>query len=262
MPHCIEFINAIDRGDLRLKDYDLSSWRLITTGAQPHSPKVLHDLARVFPNVGIQHGFGISEGGGATLTLLPPHELLAKPGSVGKPSVLVDARVVDPKGCDVKPGEKGELIIRTERMMKEYYQNPKATAEAIREGWLHTGDIATLDEDGYLFVVDRKKDVVISGGENIYPAEVENVLLTHPAILEAAVIGTPDEKWGERVTAVVKLKPGLELREQDLLDWCKQHFPSYKCPRRIEFADLPKSPTNKVLKGELRLKYGGRKEAF
>jgi acyl-CoA synthetase (AMP-forming)/AMP-acid ligase II len=262
MPHCIDLINAQERGEINLKDYDLSSWRLITTGAQPHPPKVLRDLASLFPDVGIQHGFGISEGGGATLTLLPPHELLKKQGSVGRPSVLVDARVVDQIGCDVKPGEKGELIIKTERMMKEYYQNPKATAEAIKEGWLYTGDVATMDEEGYLYIVDRKKDVVISGGENVYPVEVESVLLTHPKILEAAVIGTPDEKWGERVTAIVRLKPGQEMSKEDLFAWCKEQFPSYKCPRRIEFGDLPKSPTNKILKGELRLKYGGKESAF
>jgi acyl-CoA synthetase (AMP-forming)/AMP-acid ligase II len=262
MPHCIDLISALERGEIHLKDYDLSSWRLITTGAQPHSPKVLQDLSRLLPEVGIQHGFGISEGGGATLTLLPPHELLKKLGSVGKPSVLVDARVVDQNGCPVKPGEKGELIIKTERMMEEYYQNPKATAEAIKDGWLYTGDIATMDEEGYIYVVDRKKDVVISGGENVYPVEVENVLLTHPKILEAAVIGTPDEKWGERVTAVVRLKTGQEMTKEELFAWCKEQFPSYKCPRRIEFGDLPKSPTNKILKSELRLKYGGRESAF
>ena len=262
MPHCIDLINAVERGEINLKDYDLRSWRLINTGAQPHSPKVLQDLAGLLPEVGIQHGFGISEGGGATLTLLPPQELLKKLGSVGRPSVLVDARVVDEKGCDVKPGEKGELIIKTERMMKEYYQNPKATAEAIKDGWLNTGDIATIDEDGYFYIVDRKKDVVISGGENIYPVEVENVLLTHPKILEAAVIGTPDEKWGERVTAIVRLKPGQEMTKEELFGWCKEQFPSYKCPRRIEFGDLPKSPTNKILKNELRLKYAGKESAF
>ena len=262
MPHCIDLINAIERGEINLKDYDLSSWRLITTGAQPHSPKVLRDLASLFPDVGIQHGFGISEGGGATLTLLPPHELFKKLGSVGKPSVLVDARVVDENGSNVKPGKKGELIIKTERMMKEYYQNPKATAEAIKDEWLYTGDIATIDEDGYFYIVDRKKDVVISGGENVYPAEVENVLLTHPKISEAAVIGTPDEKWGERVTAIVKLKPGQEISKEELMEWCKEQFPSYKCPRRIEFGDLPKSPTNKILKSELRLKYAGKESAF
>jgi len=262
MPHCIDLFNAQERGEINVKDYDFSSWRLINTGAQPHSPKVLRDLASLFPDVGIQHGFGISEGGGATLTLLPPHELLEKPGSVGRPSVLVDARVVNREGRDVKPGEKGELIVRTERMMKEYYRNPKATAESIKEGWLYTGDIASMDEDGYLYIVDRKKDVVISGGENVYPVEVENVLLTHPKILEAAVIGTPDEKWGECVTAVVTLKPGQEMSKGDLLAWCKEQFPSYKCPRRIEFGSLPKSPTNKILKGDLRLRYSGTKSAF
>jgi len=262
MPHCVDLINAQERGEINVDDYDLSSWRLINTGAQPYSPKVLRDLANLLPGVGIEHGFGISEGGGATLTLLPPHELFKKLGSVGKPSVLVDARVVGPNGHDVKPGEKGELIIRTERMMKEYYKNPEATGETIKDGWLYTGDIATIDEEGYLYIVDRKKDVVISGGENVYPVEVENVLLTHPKILEAAVIGTPDEKWGERITAVVKLKPGEEMSREELFEWCKGQFPSFKCPRRIEFSDIPKSPTNKILKNELRLKYAGKESAF
>ena len=144
---------------------------------------------------------------------------------------MVDARVVDHEGQTVPPGQLGELVIKTERMMKEYYRNPEATAAAIKNGWLHTGDIARMDEDGYLYIVDRKKDVIISGGENIYPVEIENILATHPKILEVAVIGTPDEKWGECVTAVVKLKPGQEMDREEFLEWCRDQFPSYKRPR-------------------------------
>ena len=194
--------------------------------------------------------------------MLPPDEVFKKPGSVGKAVVMVDIRVVDSDGRDVTPGDLGELAIKTERMMKEYYRNPEATAEAIKDGWLYTGDIAKQDEDGYIYIVDRKKDVIISGGENVYPVELENVLLTHPKILEAAVIGTPDERWGERVTAVVKLNPDKEMTGEELLEWCREKFPAYKRPRRIEFGDLPKSPTNKILKPELRARYSGQETAL
>jgi len=262
MPHCVDLITAQQRGEINVEDYDLSSWCLINTGAQPYPPKVIEDLQHLFPTVGIQHGFGISEGGGATLTRLPPDEILKKPGSVGKASVMVDAKVVDGEGNDAPPGEVGEFVIKSERTMKAYYKNPEATAETVKDGWLYTGDIARMDEDGYLYIVDRKKDVVISGGENVYPVEVENVMMTHPKIMEAAVIGTPDEKWGERVTAVVKLKPGVQMTRDELLEWCKEKFPAYNRPRRIEYGEIPKSPTNKVLKHELRLKYGGKESAF
>jgi acyl-CoA synthetase (AMP-forming)/AMP-acid ligase II len=262
MPHCVDLIEAQQRCEINVEDYDLSSWALINTGAQPYPPNVLKDLTNLFPTVGIQHGFGISEGGGATLTRLPPEEILQKPGSVGKAAVMVDCKVVDPEGREVPPGVIGEFVIKSERMMKSYYKNPEATAEAIREGWLYTGDIARMDEEGYFYIVDRKKDVVISGGENVYPVEVENVLMTHPKILEAAVIGTPDEKWGERVTAVITLKTGEEMTDDELLEWCRSKFPTYNRPRRIEFGEIPKSPTNKVLKHELRLRYGGRESAF
>ena len=262
MPHCVDFITAQQTGEINVKDYDLSSWSTINTGAQPYPPNVLHDLVNLFPTVGIQHGFGISEGGGATLTLLAPDEIIKKLGSVGKAAVMVDCRVVDEEGKDVAPNGLGELVIKTERMMKEYYKNPEETAKAIRDGWLYTGDIAKMDEEGYIYIVDRKKDVVISGGENVYPVELENVLLTHPKILEAAVIGTPDERFGERVTAVVNLKPGEEMTKEELLEWCKDRFPTYKRPRRIEFSDIPKSPTNKILKPELRLRYSGKGTAF
>jgi len=262
MPHCVDLITAQQTGEINVADYDLSSWCLINTGAQPYPPSVIRDLVNLFPTVGIQHGFGISEGGGAALIMLTPDEILKKPGSVGKAVAMVDVRIVDDDGKNVAPGEAGELVVKTERMMKEYYKNPEATAEAIKDRWLYTGDIAKMDEDGYIYIVDRKKDVIISGGENVYPVEVENVLLTHPKILEAAVIGTPDERFGERVTAVVNLKPGEEMTKEELLEWCKEKFPTYKRPRRIEFGDLPKSPTNKILKPELRSRYSGKGTAF
>jgi acyl-CoA synthetase (AMP-forming)/AMP-acid ligase II len=262
MPHCVDLLTAQQTGKINVTDYDLSSWSLINTGAQPYPPSLLRDMVNLFPNVGIQHGFGISEGGGAALTMLPPDEILKKPGSAGKAVVMVDVRVIDSDGQDVNTGEPGELAVRTERMMKEYYRNSEATAEAIRDGWLYTGDIARQDEDGYIYIVDRKKDVIISGGENVYPGELENVLMTHPKIMEVAVIGTPDERWGERVTAIVNLKPGDEMTGEELLEWCRGKFPAYKRPRRIEFGDLPKSPTNKILKPELRARYGGTETAF
>lgn len=262
MPHCVEIITAHQTGQIHISDYDLSSWFLVNTGAQPYPPTVFRELVELLPTVGIQHGFGISEGGGATLTRLPPDELLKKPGSVGKPVVMVEARVVDEADQPVPPGQLGEFVIKTERVMKEYYKNPEATASAIKNGWLHTGDIARMDEDGYFYIVDRKKDVIISGGENIYPVEIENILATHPKILESAVIGTPDKKWGECVTAVVKLKPDQEMTQDELLEWCRDKFPSYKRPRRVEFGDLPKSPTNKILKPALRLRYSGKETAF
>jgi acyl-CoA synthetase (AMP-forming)/AMP-acid ligase II len=175
---------------------------------------------------------------------------------------MVEAMVVNNEGQPVPPGQLGELVIKTERMMKQYYKNPEATAATIRNGWLHTGDIARMDEERYFYIVDRKKDVIISGGENIYPVEIENILATHPKILEVAVIGTPDEKWGESVTAVVQLRPGHEMTQEDLLEWCRDKFPSYKRPRRVEFGELPKSPTNKILKPALRLRYAGKESAF
>lgn len=262
MPHCVDLITAQQKGEINVADYDLSSWRIINTGAQPYPPNVIRDLAKLFPTVGVQHGFGISEGGGATLTLLRPDEILKKPGSVGKAAAMVDIMVVDDDGKSVPPGETGELIVRSERTMKEYYKNPEATAKTIKNGWLYTEDIARMDEEGYIYIIDRKKDVIISGGENVYPVELENELLTHPKILEAAVIGTPDERWGERVTAVVNLKPGEHMTREELLDWCKEKFPAYKRPRRIEFGEIPKSPTNKILKPPLRARYGGKESAF
>ena len=263
LPHCVDLITAQKAGEINVKDYDLSSLHTINTGAQPYPTSVTRGLVNLFPTVGINYGYGISEGGGATTTLLTSDEIISKIGSVGKPSFMVNYRIVDEAGNDVEQGEVGELILKTERMMREYYKNPAETAKTIRNGWLYTGDLAKVDAEGYIYIVDRKKDVIISGGENVYPAEVEEILLKHPKIKEAAVIGTPDEKFGERVTAIVTLKSGMQITREELVEWCKEKFPAYKRPRRIEFDDsIPKSATQKVLKPELRLRYGGKQAAF
>jgi len=262
MPHCIALVNAQKSGEINVNDYDLSSWELINTGAQPYPPSVIADMVELLPTVGVQHGYGISEGGGAALIMLKPDMIQAKPGSCGKPTPTVSVKIVDANGDEVPVGESGEMILKSGRMMKEYYNNEEETAKTIKNGWLRTGDVTKQDDEGYFYIVDRMKDVVISGGENVYPVEVENVLQTHPKIKMCAVIGTPDEKFGERVTAVIEVEDGMELTEEEVLQFCAENFPPFKRPRRIEFADLPKGPTNKVLKPELRQRYSGKSTAF
>jgi long-chain acyl-CoA synthetase len=177
-------------------------------------------------------------------------------GSAGKPLGRGEVRIVDDRGRDVAQGEPGEIVARSDRMMTGYWRKPEETAETIKDGWLHTGDVGRMDEDGYIYLVDRKKDMIISGGENIYSREVEEVLYAHPAILEAAVVGVPDEKWGESVKAVVVLKDGAQASEEEIIDFCKEHLASYKKPRSVDFRDgLPKTGSGKIKKAELREEY-------
>ena len=164
--------------------------------------------------------------------------------------------MVDAQNIDVSPGEVGEIIVQGDNIMKGYWKLPKETEKILKKGWLYTGDMATVDEEGYIFIVDRKKDMIISGGENIYPREVEEVLYEHPDILEATVIGIPDDTWGEAVKAFVVVKEGKKLSGQDIIDFCKKNMASYKKPTSVEFmAKLPRNPLGKVLKKELRKKY-------
>jgi acyl-CoA synthetase (AMP-forming)/AMP-acid ligase II len=166
-------------------------------------------------------------------------------------------RIVDDNDNDVPVGAIGEAAYQGPTLMKEYYKDPKATAEAMRGGWFHSGDVVRRDAQGYVYVVDRKKDMIISGGENIYPAEIEEVLYSHPKILECAVIGVFDEKWGESVKAVVVCKPGEQLTEEEVIEYCKQHLASYKKPRSVDFVDsLPRNAIGKVLKRVLKEQYG------
>jgi len=168
---------------------------------------------------------------------------------------------VDEGGNPVQKGEVGELVVRGDGVMREYYKNPEATAKAIRDGWLYTGDMAKQDEDGFIFLVDRKKDLIISGGENIFPVEIEDFLHAHPSIRDVAAIGYPDERLGEVVTVIIDVVPGKVLKEEDVMKYCEQ-LPKYKRPKKIIFDEVPRNPTGKIEKPKLRKKYAGIEESF
>jgi long-chain acyl-CoA synthetase len=177
-----------------------------------------------------------------------------KPGTIGTPIEGVEMKVVDEQGNEVEQGEVGEIVIKGHNVMKGYWNRPEATEDAIKDGWFHTGDMGKIDEDGYFSIVDRKKELIIRGGYNVYPREVEEVLYEHPAVQEAAVIGVPDEKMGEEVGAAIVLKDGEDLSESDLRDYVKGEVAGYKYPRKVWFLDeLPKGPTGKILKREIEV---------
>ncbi|AGL00063.1 long-chain-fatty-acid--CoA ligase [Desulfoscipio gibsoniae] len=246
--------------------YDLSSLRQIAySGAPMPVPLLKECLALIGPKF-IQM-YGLTEAGPHLTSLAQedhvaegPPEKVRRLGSVGKEVLNTQVRVVNERGEDVAPGEVGEIIGKGDNIMQGYWNLPKATAEALRDGWLYTGDLATVDEDGYIYIVDCKKDMIISGGENIYPKELENVIYEHPAVLEAAVIGLPDTHWGELVMALIVLKQGQQVTEEEIIEYCKKNLASYKKPKRVKFIDeLPKNPSGKVLKTVLRQKFGEKK---
>jgi len=239
----------------QLKEYDLTSLVTATTGTAPMSAELKSRIFELIPNISFVEVFGQTEVSGTAVAAV--HEdFLRKYGTVGKPTINVEARVVDANDKDVPVGEVGEIIYRGPTVMKEYYKNPETTAEAFKGGWFHSGDLVKQDEEGFIYVVDRKKDMIISGGENIYPAEVELVLLNHPKILETAVIGVPDPDWGESVMAYIVLKKGQTMTEQEVIDLCKQELASFKKPKKVRFVEaLPRSTVGKVLKTVLREMY-------
>jgi acyl-CoA synthetase (AMP-forming)/AMP-acid ligase II len=244
-------LNTVD-----LSQYDVSSLRFIGSGASVLPSETRRQLNASFPNAMLFDGFGQTEMSPLTCTLKPA-DAGRKPASVGKPLINVEVRVVDDDDNDVPLGEPGEIVYRGPTTMKEYYKNPHATAEALRGGWFHSGDMVRQDEEGFIFIVDRKKDMIVSGGENIYPVEVEEVIYQHPKVLEAAVIGVHDEVWGEAVMAVVVPKPGEDLSKEEVIDWCSARLAGYKKPKHVDFIDaLPRNAAMKVLKVDLRDKYG------
>jgi long-chain acyl-CoA synthetase len=254
VPWIIDILEALDTGKLNKDDYDLSTWRLLYMGAQPIPPSLVQRWKEYFPQMQSDITYGLSETAGPhTLGLGMGNE--EKTGSIGKPGPLWDVRIVNDRGEDVPQGEVGEIVVKGCGVMKEYYKNPELTAETIRDGWLHTGDLGRMDEEGFIYLVDRKKDLVISGGENVYPVEVEETIQRHPKVRDVAVIGTPDDRLGEIVTAVVEPVPDSVLTEEEVNSYCEKNLPRYKRPRRIIFDMVPRSPTGKLEKPKLREKW-------
>jgi len=235
-----------------IDQYDKSSLKYAVSGASSMPIEMKEQIMAKFPESGCYETYGLTETT-VVVTMLKHVDARRKIGSIGKTVINVDARVIDDNGNDVSPGKAGELILRGPTMMKEVYKNPEATAEAFQDGWLYTGDVVRMDEEGYFYIVDRKKDMIITGGENVYPAEVEVALCKHPKIQEAAVIGLPDATWGENVMALVILTPGETMTAEEVIAYCKENIASYKKPKRVEFlSELPRNASGKVLKQNLR----------
>ncbi|MCX4834378.1 AMP-binding protein [Streptomyces sp. NBC_01016] len=233
---------------------DLSSVRNVIYGASPMSEAVLERSMQRFPHADFVQAYGMTELGPVATLLLPDDHLVAGlRRSAGRSAVAVDVRVVDAEDREVPPGTVGEIVVRGDNVMLGYWNRPEETAQALRGGWMHTGDAGRMDDAGYLFVVDRIKDMIVTGGENVYSVEVEKALARHPAVASCAVIGVPDPTYGERVHAVVVLHPGAAALPGELTDFCRTHIANYKVPRSVEFIDaLPVSGAGKVLKRVLR----------
>ncbi len=232
--------------------YDWSSVQSLLVYAAPMPVTLIEEYARA--GIEVRQLYGLTELN--TGTALDADNAIARAGSCGKPFFHTEVRVVDEKGRDVEPNVNGEVLMRAPNMMKGYWNRPKDTEETIINGWLHTGDIARLDEDGFLYIMDRKKDMIISGGENIYPAEIEDYLLRNSQVADAAVIGFPHERWGEAVRAVVVPKPGEELTAEGLIEWCQGEMAKFKIPKSVIVTDaIPRTPTGKILKRVLREQY-------
>ena len=253
MPWAQDILDAIDRGDINLDDYELEQWRLMHIGAQPVPPSLIERWKKVFPHHEYDTNYGLSESIGPGCVHLGV-ENIHKVGAIGVPGYLWEADIVDENGTAVPNGEVGELIVKGPGVMKCYYNNEKATAESLKGGWLYTGDMARMDEDGFIYLVDRKKDVIISGGENIYPVQVEDFLRKHDAIKDCAVIGLPDKRLGEIAAAIIEIKQGAECTEEEIEDFVLD-LPRYKRPRKIIFDEIPRNPTGKIEKPVLRERY-------
>ena len=254
VPWAQDLLLALDNKELNIADYDLEQWRLMHIGAQPVPPSLIKHWKEYFPNHKYDTNYGLSESIGPGCVHLGVDNI-DKVGAIGKAGYGWETKIIDEQGEPVKQGETGELAVKGPGVVTCYYRDPRATAEVLHDGWLYTGDMAMEDEDGFIFLVDRKKDVIISGGENIYPVQIEDFLRTNEAILDVAVIGLADHRLGEISAAIIELKPGVECTEEDIQEFCKK-LPRYKRPRKIIFADVPRNPTGKIEKPKLRAKYG------
>ncbi len=253
VPWAQDILDSLDSGELKISDYELSQWRLMHIGAQPVPPSLIRRWMAYFPNHQYDTNYGLSESIGPGCVHLGV-ENTHKVGAIGVPGYGWECKIVDESGNDVKRGEAGELCVKGDGVMTCYYRNPEATAEVLKDGWLYTGDVAMQDEDGFIFLVDRKKDVIVSGGENLYPVQIEDYLRKHDKIKDVAVIGLPDPRLGEIAGAIISIKDGMTCTEDEINEFC-QGLPRYKRPRKIIFDDVPRNPTGKIEKPLLRKRY-------
>ena len=254
VPWAQDILDSIDKGELVLPEYTLSQWRLMHIGAQPVPPSLITRWLKIFPNQQYDTNYGLSESAGPGCVHLGV-ENVHKVGAIGKAGYLWETRIVDEQLRDVPDGSVGELAVKGPGNMKCYYHNAQATKEILVDGWLRTGDMAKADEDGFIFLVDRKKDVIISGGENIYPVQIEDFLRANDKIKDVAVIGMPDDRLGEIAAAIIELKQDGSMSEEDVNSFCLD-LPRYKRPRKVIFAKVPRNPTGKIEKPKLRHIYG------
>jgi len=260
VPWALDILFAIQSGDVKLKDYNLDQWRLMHIGAQPVPPSLIKEWKKVFPHHQYDTNYGLTECAGPGCVHLGM-ENMHKVGAIGVPGFDWEVKIVGDQLNLVTQGQPGELMVKGPGVMKEYYKNPEATTETLVNGWLRTGDIARQDEDGFIWLVDRKKDVIITGGENIYPVEIEDFLQAHPKIQDVAVIGLPSLRLGEIATAIIQVKPGQEFTKEEVDKHCLE-LARFKRPRRIIFDNVPRNPTGKIEKPKLRKKYAGAAESF
>ncbi len=255
VPWAQDILAAIERGDVKLEDYELSQWRLMHIGAQPVPPSLIKHWLSYFPHHKYDTNYGLSESTGPGCVHLGL-ENTHKVGAIGVPGYGWKCKIVDEQDTPVKQGDVGELCVKGPGVMVCYYHDPEATAAVLKDGWLHTGDMAMQDEDGFIFLVDRKKDVIISGGENLYPVQIEDFLAAYPKIHDVAVIGLPDKRLGEIAAAIIQVKEGMDCTEDEINQFCLD-LPRYKRPRKIIFANVPRNPTGKIEKPKLRQIYCG-----
>jgi len=260
VPWALDILFAIESGAVKLHHYQLSQWRLMHIGAQPVPPSLVKEWKKLFPHHQYDTNYGLTEATGPGCVHLGV-ENIHKVGAIGIPGFDWETQIIDESGNRVERGMPGELAIKGPGVMKEYYKNEKATNDVLKNGWLMTGDIARQDEDGFIWLIDRKKDVIITGGENIYPVEIEDFLQQHQSIQDVAVIGLPSPRLGEIAAAIIQVKPGKVLTKEDVDQFC-QSLPRYKRPRRIIFDSVPRNPTGKIEKPVLRKKYAGHTESF
>ncbi len=253
VPWAQDILDAIDRGDIKLENYNLSKWRLMHVGAQPVPPSLVQRWMKIFPTHQYDTNYGLSESIGPGCVHLGC-ENIHKVGAIGVPGFLWECKVVNPNGEEVPTEEVGELIVKGPGVMQCYYKNPQATAEVLKGDWLYTGDMAKIDKDGFIYLVDRKKDVIITGGENLYPVQIEDYLRKHDKIKDVAVIGLPEERLGEIAVAIIEVKEGMTLTEDEVNTFCFD-LPRYKRPKKVIFDKVPRNATGKIEKPRIREKY-------